>query len=569
MKKSLIYLKKYKKDVILGPLFKLIEASFELFIPLVVADIIDRAIGGGDTGRVFIDAAVMVLLGVLGLCFSVTAQYFCARAAVSFSTDVRNALFEKIQGLSAPSCDRFGTDALITRLTGDVNTMQNGTNLVLRLFLRSPFIVFGAAIMAFTVDSAGAFWFCVVIPLLAIVVFGIMLLSIPLQKKVQKKMEKVLRLTRENAGGARVIRAFAREEAEVDAFEEENRALVSLQKTVGMLSALTNPITYVIINAATVALLFTGAVRVDTGAIAVGAVVALFNYMSQILVELIKLANLIVSVTKAVASAQRVETVLFFEEEKRPEATELSFDGAVSFKNVTLSYTEGADSALSDISFTADRGMSVGIIGPTGSGKSSLVDLICGLYSPTEGSVGILGRDALSYSESELLRLIACVPQKAVLFAGSVRDNLNFGNEADDETLWEALRVAQAEDFICEKGGLDSTVEGGGRNFSGGQRQRLCVARAIARHSPILILDDSSSALDPATDKAMRRAISELSYSPTVFTVSQRTSSIMGCDLILVLDDGRLAGVGKHEELLSSCPVYREIYESQFRKGGN
>jgi len=567
MKKSLIYLRKYKKEVVLGPLFKLIEASFELFIPLLVADIIDRGIKSNDIPAIVRDALLMVALGILGLCFSVTAQYFCARAAVGFGTGVRNALFEKIQHLTHSEVDSYSESTLITRLTGDVNTMQNGVNLVLRLFLRSPFIVFGAAIMAFIVDAHSAIWFVIVIPLLAIVVFGIMLLSIPIQKKVQKKLERVLCLTRENVGGARVIRAFAREDEEIAVFDRENRALVSLQKKVGVLSALTNPVTYVLINAATVALLYTGAVRVDTGAVAVGAVVALFNYMSQILVELIKLANLIVSITKAVASADRVEDVLYAPKKERKAPDPKSYEGAVSFKDVTLRYTEGADAALSCVSFTAKRGDTVGIIGSTGSGKSSLINLIGGLYYPTEGSVSVFGKDILSYGEKELLTSIAYVPQKAVLFRGTVSENLRYAAPAaSDEELWEALTQAQAADFLFEKDGLDTAVEKGGSNFSGGQRQRLTIARSLLKKAPILILDDSASALDFATERRLREAISSLDYDPTVFIVSQRTSSIMHADLIVVLDDGCAVGIGKHWELLETCKVYREIYDSQFKK---
>ena len=568
MKKTLTYLKDYKKEVVLGPLFKLIEASFELIIPLLVADIIDRGIADGDIPRAVRGAVFMVVLSILGLTFSVTAQYFCANAAVGFATKVRNALFEKIQHLTHSEVDTYTQSTLITRLTGDVNTMQNGVNLVLRLFLRSPFIVFGAAIMAFFVDSASAVWFVIVIPLLAIVVYGIMLLSIPLQKKVQKKLERVLTLTRENAGGARVIRAFAREDEEIENFENENRALVSLQKKVGSLAALTNPVTYVLINGATIALLYTGAVRVDSGAIAVGTVVALFNYMSQILVELIKLANLIVTTTKAIASADRVENILFAPEEEKKTASDKSFDGAVSFESVTLRYTDGADPSLSDISFCAKEGATVGIIGSTGSGKTSLINLIGGLYTASEGTVSVFGKDVLSYTKEELLSKIAYVPQKAILFKGTVRENLLFASpEATDVELWEALSLAQADDFIREKEGLDTPVSEGGSNFSGGQRQRLTIARALAKKAPILILDDSASALDYATEKKLRASIASLDYAPTVFIVSQRTSSIMHADLIIVLDDGQAVGMGTHDELLCECDVYREIYDSQFKGG--
>ncbi|MBE6588086.1 MAG: ABC transporter ATP-binding protein [Ruminococcaceae bacterium] len=568
MKTTLSFLKKYKKEVVLGPLFKLIEATFELFVPLVVASIIDRGIGGGDKGLVVRSSLLMVLLGVLGLVFAVTAQYFCAKAAVGFGTDVRKSLFAKIQSLSYSSIDSQGTGKLITRMTSDVNSMQNGVNLVLRLVLRSPFIVIGAAVMAFTVDPESAFWFVIVIPVLSLVVLGITLITVPLHKKVQKKLEDVFGLCEENAGGARVIRAFCAEETETERFISENRVLYSLQKAAGRFSALLNPVTYVIINAATIALLWTGAVRVDTGAVKVGAVVALFNYMSQILVELLKFANVIVSVIKAKASCDRVEAVLLYEEEKTPEGCEKRFDGKVTFENVTFSYSKNAEPSLEGISFTVHRGETVGIIGGTGSGKTTLINLIGGFYPPTEGTVAVDGRDVLLWDREELLSRIAVVPQKAVLFKGTVRDNLLWGKKATDEELWEALRCAQADGFIAEKEGLDTPVEQNGRNFSGGQRQRLTVARALVRQGEILILDDSSSALDFATDAAMRKAIKSLPNEPTVFIVSQRTSSIMHADRIVVLDDGRAVGIGRHDELLSSCPVYREIYESQFKSGG-
>lgn len=568
MKKTLTFLKKYKKEVVLGPLFKLVEATFELFVPLVVADIIDRGIGGGDSSFVVRGSLLMVLLGFMGLLFSVVAQFFCAKAAVGFGADVRKSLFTKIQSLSYKEIDSHGTNTLLTRMTSDINSMQNGVNIFLRLVLRSPFIVIGAAVMAFTVDAKGALWFVIVIPVLSLIVLGITAITLPLHKKVQKKLETVLGLCEENTGGARVIRAFCREETEAERFISENRALYSLQKAAGRFSALLNPVTYVIINAATIGLLWTGAIRVDMGAIQVGAVVALFNYMSQILIELIKFANVIVSVIKAAASCDRVEAVLFAESEKRPEGCDKAFSGKVSFDNVTFGYTEGAEPSLEGVSFTALAGETVGIIGGTGSGKTTLTNLLAGFYTPTEGSVAIDGRDVLSYEQEELISKIAIVPQKAVLFKGTVRDNLLYGKSASDEELWDALRRAQAEDFVLEKGGLDSAVEQSGRNFSGGQRQRLTVARALVKQSEILILDDSSSALDFATDAAMRRAIKSLPGKPTVFIVSQRTASIMHADRIIVLDDGRAVGIGSHDELLSSCPVYLEIYESQFKKGG-
>lgn len=569
MKKTLPLLKKYKKECIFGPLFKLIEATFELFIPLVVADIIDNGIRNSNSSLVIKNSILMILLGIAGLIFSVVAQYFCARAAVGFASDVRSSLFKKIQTLSYESIDTHTTSALITRLTSDVNSMQNGVNIFLRLVLRSPFIVIGAAVMAFTVDSQAAVWFVIVIPVLAAVIFAIMLLSFPLHKKVQRKLENIMTLSDENASGARVIRAFAREDKEIENFKNENRMLYALQKTAGRLSSLMNPVTYVIINAATIALLWTGAVRVDSGIIETGAVVALFNYMSQILIELIKFANVIVSVTKAGASADRVEAVLFATEKEKPQGSIKIFDGKVCFDKVTLRYNNNAEPSLENISFTVNIGETVGIIGGTGSGKTSLINLIGGFYTPESGHVAVDGKDVLLWEKDRLLSKIAVVFQSSVLFKGTVRDNLLFGKDASDDEMYTALKSAMAYDFVMEKGGLDCAVEQNGRNFSGGQRQRLTIARALVRRPEILILDDASSALDFATDKAVRKAISELDYSPTVFIVSQRTSSIMNADRIIVLDDGHAVGIGRHEDLLLSCPVYREIYDSQFKKGGD
>ncbi len=568
MKNSLAYLKKYKKETVLGPLFKLIEATFELLVPLVVASIIDDGISRGDRALVIRSSLLMVFLGVMGLFFAVTAQYFCAKAAVGFGTDIRNSFFAKIQSLSYSRIDSYTTSALIARLSTDVNSMQNGVNLFLRLFLRSPFIVIGAAVMAFTVDAQSALWFVIVIPILSAVIFGIMLLSVPLHKKVQGKLENVLGITEENINGARVIRAFAGEEREISRFKDENSLLNSFQKKVGRLSALMNPLTYVIINFAIIALLWTGAVRVDSGAIQVGAVVALFNYMSQILVELIKLVTVTVSITKAVACSHRVEDVLFAPAEQKNPPSDIHTQDKVSFCNVTMKYAGAREPSLYDISFSVREGETVGIIGGTGSGKTTLVNLIGGLYSPESGIVCVDGADVLSHDSDSLLQKIAYVPQKSVLFKGTVRENLYWGKRASDEDLWEALRASCAEEFVLEKGGLDSPVEQNGRNFSGGQRQRLCVARALVRKPEILILDDSSSALDFATDRAMRKAIKNLPFSPTVFIVSQRTSSIMHADTIIVMDDGRAVGIGKHDELLKDCAVYREIYNSQFKKGG-
>ncbi len=569
MKKTMSFLKKYRKEAVLGPLFKLTEATFELLIPLVVASIIDEGIAKGDKGLIIRSSLLMVLLGILGFAFAAMAQYFCAKAAVGFGADIRARLFSKIQTLSYSQIDSHTTSTLITRMTADVNSIQNGVNLFLRLFLRSPFIVFGAAFMAFTVDSESAFWFAVVIPVLCLVVFGIMVLSIPLYKKVQTRLDRVLGLTEESISGARVIRAFAGEDDEIARFREENARLNALQKKVGRLSSLMNPLTYVIINAATIALLWTGAVRVDGGALEVGSVVALFNYMSQILVELIKLVTITISITKSMASVSRVEDILFSDGEKKPLPCSRSFSGKVEFENVTMRYAGAGDTSLRNVSFSCEKGQTVGIIGSTGSGKTTLANLIGGLYTPESGTVAIDGRDILSYDQSELLKAIAYVPQKSVLFRGTVRENLLWGRQdATDEELRDALSAAQALSFIEEKGGLDAEVAQGGRNFSGGQRQRLCVARALTRKPEILILDDSSSALDFATDSAMRKAIKSLPFAPTTFIVSQRTSSIMHADKIIVLDDGDAVGIGKHEELLCACPVYREIYDSQFKNGG-
>lgn len=567
MKRLLKYLKKYIKECILGPLFKLIEATFELLVPLVVARIIDVDIAGADKAGAARDGGILILLGLLGLAFSVTAQYFSAKAAVGFAADLRRSLFAKIQTLSYSDIDEIGTASLITRMTSDVNTLQNGVNMVLRLFLRSPFIVFGAAAMAFTVDKRLALIFVVVIPVLAAVVYGIMFVTMPLFKKVQKKLEGVLGITGDMLSGARVIRAFCSEDEECERFTAENGELAKYQKRAGRLSALTNPLTYVIINGALIVLIWTGALRVDTGLISVGGVIALYNYMSQILVELIKLANLIVTVTRSFACASRVADVLDTPKEGAGKANAEKFPGKVCFDKVFAKYRSAAEDSLEDISFTAEAGESVGIIGGTGSGKTTLVNLIPRFYDSCRGTVAVDGKDVRLWDESELRRKVGVVFQKAVLFKGTVRDNLLWGNEnATDEELTAALKDAQAYDFVFEKWGLDTPVEGGGRNFSGGQRQRLTVARALVRRPEILILDDAGSALDFATDAAMRRAVSSLDYRPTVFTVTQRASSVMNADKIIVLDDGRAAGIGTHETLLETCPVYREIYDSQFGK---
>ena len=588
MWKLLVYLKDYKKESVLGPLFKLLEASFELMVPLVMASIIDKGIGGGDTGYVFGMGGVLLLLAAVGLASSLTAQYFAAKAAVGFSTKMKSALFRHIETLSYAEIDRLGSTSLITRMTSDANQVQSGVNLVLRLFLRSPFIVLGAMIMAFTIDVKAALIFVVAIPLLSIVVFGVMFASIPLYRKVQTGLDRVLGITRENLTGARVIRAFGKEEEEIDTFEEANVALNRVQMFVGRISALMNPLTYVIINGATVVLIWTGAVRVDTGLITQGAVVALGNYMSQILVELVKLANLIITVTKAIACGNRIQDVFEVEtslpdevsereylerssgQEKAPEALSVPADDAVVFDHVGFTYQQSSEEAISDITFTAKKGEVIGVIGGTGSGKTSLVNLIPRFYDITSGKLSVDGVDVRQYPLARLRGKIGVVPQKAVLFYGTIRSNMQWGRpDATDEDIWEALSTAQAADFVrAKEGGLDALVEQGGKNFSGGQRQRLTIARALVKKPDILILDDSASALDYATDAALRKGIRENLRGTTLFIVSQRTSSLLQSDRIIVLDDGAVAGIGTHDELLAGCEVYREIYESQFGKGG-
>ena len=569
MRKLFVYLKDYRRESILGPLFKLLEAGFELIVPLVVAAIIDRGIGGQDRGFIIRMCLVLVLLGLVGLACSVTAQYFAAKASVGFVKKLRHVLFSHIQGFSWQTLDRAGISTLITRMTSDMNQVQTGLNLALRLLLRSPFVVFGAMIMAFTIDARAALWFAAAIPVLSAVVFGIMLASIPLYRKVQGLLDRVLGAARENLTGVRVIRAFGREEAETASFAEKNRTLTAMQKHVGRISALMNPVTYVIINLAILCLIHTGAVRVEAGIITQGAVVALYNYMSQILVELIKLANLIISITKSVACGRRIQSVL---EMPAGEAvlTDLPRGDArfrVQFVHAGIRYNEGADESLTDISLSVMPGETVGVIGGTGSGKSTLVNLIPRFYEVSEGQVLVDGLDVRSVDPARLRARIGVVPQKAVLFRGTIRENLQWGNEnASDEEIMQAVKTAQAEDVVTSKGGLDAVIEQEGRNLSGGQRQRLTIARALVRKPDILILDDSSSALDFATDAALRKALREMDGQPTVFIVSQRTSSIQHADRIIVLDDGRAAGTGTHEELLETCPVYREIYDSQFRK---
>ena len=569
MKKLFVYLKEYRRESVLGPLFKLLEAGFELIVPLVVAAIIDRGIRGQDQGYVIRMCLVLVALGLVGLLCSVTAQYFAAKASVGFVTKLRGALYRHIQGFSYQTLDRAGTSTLITRMTSDMNQVQTGLNLALRLLLRSPFVVFGAMIMAFTIDARAALWFAAAIPALSLVVFGIMLVSIPLYRKVQGLLDRVLGATRENLTGVRVLRAFGKEDAETEDFRQKNEAHTAMQKYVGRISALMNPVTYVIINLAILFLIRTGALRVEAGIIGQGAVVALYNYMSQILVELIKLANLIINITKSVACGKRIQSVM---EIPAGEETAQGLPAGdprfrVQLIHAGLRYTEGAEEALTDVSLSVLPGETVGVIGGTGSGKSTLVNLIPRFYEATEGRVLVDGKDVRAWDAPALRQRIGVVPQKAVLFKGTVRDNLRWGNaEATDGEIMAAVRIAQAEDVIASKGGLDAEIEQAGRNLSGGQRQRLTIARALVKKPEILILDDSSSALDFATDAALRRALREMEGRPTVFIVSQRTSSIRHADQIVVLDDGRAVGVGRHEELLESCQVYREIYESQFKK---
>ncbi len=568
MRSLLKYIKDYRKESILAPLFKMLEASFELMVPLVMASIIDRGIAHNDTAQIIKMGLVLVLLAAVGLISAVTAQYFSAKAAVGFATKLRSALFAHIQGLSYTELDTIGTSTLITRMTSDVNQLQNGVNLTLRLLLRSPFIVFGAMVMAFTVDVKAAFIFVVAIPLLSIVVFGIMIASIPLYKKVQAALDKILGRTRENLAGARVIRAFCNEEAETAGFERENELLLNTQVFVGKISAAMNPVTYIIINIALVVLLWTGAVRVDSGVITQGAVVALVNYMSQILVELVKLANLIIQLTKALACAKRVEGIFAVTSSMANGSLENGSDEdpAIVFDHVCLTYSGGGDESLTDIDFAVKKGETIGIIGGTGSGKTSVVNLIPRFYDATKGTVRINGRDIRDYDIETLRDTIGVVPQRAVLFKGTIRENLLWGNEdASGADIEDALRISQAKEFVDTKEGrLDFMIAQGGKNLSGGQKQRLTIARAIVRKPQILILDDSASALDFATDAKLRAAIKGMENDMTVIIVSQRASSIQYADKIVVLDDGAVAGIGTHEELLAENEIYQEIYYSQF-----
>lgn len=572
MKKLLYFMKDYKKESVLAPLFKMLEAFFELFVPLVVASIIDDGIVPKDSEHIIRMCLLLLVLAAVGLTCSITAQYFAAKSAVGAATGIRYELFTHIQTLGYEEMDMVGTSTLITRMTSDINQVQNGINLVLRLFLRSPFIVFGAMIMAFTIDVKAAMIFVVAIILLSIVVFGVMFITKPLYKKVQSGLDTILGTTRENLTGVRVIRAFHQEQAEYNKFLAENEELTSLQKFAGKISGLTNPLTFIIINFAILVLIHTGAVRVSLGTLSQGQVVALYNYMSQILVELIKLANLIISVTKAMACFNRIQDVFHIEPSMKEGTKTVAAAGnttpAVEFKNVSFTYAGGGDHAVENISFKAMTGQTIGIIGGTGSGKSTLVNLIPRFYDVSEGEVDIAGKNIQDYTYGSLRNTISVVPQKAQLFAGTIRDNLTFGcPDATEEQIEEALAISQAKEFVDTKEGrLDAKIEQGGKNLSGGQRQRLTLARALVPQSDILIMDDSASALDYATDARLRKAIQDMKRKPTVFIVSQRTSSIQNADMILVLDDGKIAGQGTHEQLLKSCNIYREIYETQFKK---
>lgn len=567
MKKLFCYLKDYRKECVMAPLFKLLEACFELFVPLVVADIIDRGIAAKNTAVVWRDCSLMLLLAGIGLVCAVTAQYFAARAATGFATKLRSAVYSHIGTLSYRELDQIGTSTMITRLTGDINQIQTGTNVCLRLLLRSPIVVFGATVMAFTIDAKTAGVFAVTVPVLSGIVFGVMAASIPLYRKVQEKLDAVTRTTRENLNGVRVLRAFCKEPDEIQTYRAENRALAALQMVAGRISALTGPLTYIVINFGIIFVIWIGARQVNSGVLITGQVVALYNYMSQILVELIKMANVIVSMTKSAACGNRVQSLLEISSSMKNGDRQAGNIQSVEMKNVCLRYAGDSGDSLCDISFSAQPGSRVGIIGGTGSGKTSLVNLIPRFYDATAGQILLGGVPITEYDLDSLRNRIAVVPQKAALFYGTIRENLLWGNEsATDEELMQAIRMAQAEDVVQKKGGLDAVIEQSGRNLSGGQRQRLTIARALVRNSDILILDDSASALDFATDAALRKALSALKGKTTVFTVSQRTSSIRHCDLILVLDGGKLVGKGTHEELMQNCPVYREIADSQFKK---
>ena len=575
MKHLYPYLRRFRKESILAPLFKMLEATFDLLVPMVVADIIKVGIAGGDTTYIWTRCGLLVLMALIGLLCSFTAQYFAARAAIGTSTGLRHELMAHIQSLSFSELDTLGVSTLITRMTSDVNQVQNGLNMFLRLFLRSPFIVAGAMIAAFTIDTQIALIFLAAIPVLAVIVFGIMRITSPMYKTVQSRLDAVTGATRENLSGVRVVRAFGREDAEEENFVQQNGSLNAMQLKVGRIAALMNPLTYVVVNLGIIGILYFGANKIGSGALLSGDVVALVNYMSQILVELVKLANLVVLLTRAIASMGRVSQVLdtpstmAFPE--KPVSADAASDVAVAFDHVSLRYQGAGAESLSDVNFTAKKGQTIGVIGGTGSGKTTLVSLIPRFYDATKGQVTLLGQPITAYSKAELNRHVAVVMQKAQLFKGTIRSNLLWGNEnATDEELWHALSIAQSEDFVRQKPGkLDDPVEQGGRNLSGGQRQRLTIARALVGHPDILILDDSASALDYATDAALRKALRTLPAETTLFIVSQRTSSLRHADQIIVLDDGHVVGIGTHDALMQTCKVYREIHESQFRKGSD
>lgn len=575
MKHLYPYLRRFRKESILAPLFKMLEATFDLLVPMVVADIIKVGIAGGDTTYIWTRCGLLVLMALIGLLCSFTAQYFAARAAIGTSTGLRHELMAHIQSLSFSELDTLGVSTLITRMTSDVNQVQNGLNMFLRLFLRSPFIVAGAMIAAFTIDTQIALIFLAAIPVLAVIVFGIMRITSPMYKTVQARLDAVTGATRENLSGVRVVRAFGREDAEEENFVQQNGSLNAMQLKVGRIAALMNPLTYVVVNLGIIGILYFGANKIGSGALLSGDVVALVNYMSQILVELVKLANLVVLLTRAIASMGRVSQVLdtpstmAFPE--KPVSADAASDVAVAFNHVSLRYQGAGAESLSDVTFTAKKGQTIGVIGGTGSGKTTLVSLIPRFYDATKGQVTLLGQPITAYSKEELNRHVAVVMQKAQLFKGTIRSNLLWGNEnATDEELWHALSIAQSEDFVRQKPGkLDDPVEQGGRNLSGGQRQRLTIARALVGHPDILILDDSASALDYATDAALRKALRTLPAETTLFIVSQRTSSLRHADQIIVLDDGHVVGIGTHDALMQTCEVYREIHESQFRKGSD
>lgn len=572
MKMIMRFLKDYKKECVLAPLFKMLEAIFELFVPLVVSSVIDKGIVNADKGYIMQMCFMLILLAIIGLVCAITAQYFSAKAAVGAATGMRHSLFAHIQTFSFTEMDTLGTSTLVTRMTSDINQVQNGINMVLRLFLRSPFIVFGAMIMAFTIDVKAALVFVAAIPVLALIVFGIMLATRPMYKNVQSGLDKILGITRENLTGVRVIKAFNKEQDEVKRFKNDNESLNRLQKFVGKISGLMNPLTYVVVNVSIIALIWIGGVRVNAGALTQGQVVALYNYMSQILVELIKLANLIITITKALACAGRIESVFDvtsgMADGSVKEAVAKEEQPGVEFKNVSLTYSGSGASSVEGINFKAMKGQTIGVIGGTGSGKSSLVNLIPRLYDATQGEVLVDGVNVKDYDIEALRNKVGIVMQKAVLFKGTIRENMWMGKKgATDEQIDEALEISQSKEFVDSKQGrLDYVIEQGGKNLSGGQRQRLTIARAIVRKPDVLILDDSASALDFATDAALRKAIRGMNNSPTVFIVSQRAASLMYADLIIVLDDGQVAGMGTHDELLANCEVYKEIYESQFKK---